>query len=386
MPSFMSHSPRQGGDVLLFGNGAATAASDGTVDGMCFSNYWAGSKCMDLNGNDITAGKSAFARYVHSGDALALMLNGRSYWQKGQQKLCWDWATNAACAGYDNTLGVVATFSGAGADPANPSCIWAAGDSAGGAPLSATDAMDGGRCKQAPATPNPVNDASRTTQGQPVTIDVRANDSTSSPTANLGVPSITQAPANGTATVDGSGNVIYTPKPGFMGTDTFTYQVCIQTEPAQCATASVSIDVLGVTASADSASTKPDVPVTISILGNDASSDPINAPLAAAATAVSPPAHGQVVYNADGTATYTPTAGFTGTDTFEYQICTVQGSYPNPACAIAQVTVVVSATATPPGAGGSPTPVPVNSPWALLLLSVGLAGLTAAGLRRIRAS
>lgn len=225
-----------------------------------------------------------------------------------------------------------------------------------------------------PPTPNPVADTSNTVQGQPVTIDVRANDTTSSPPATLAPPTITQPPANGTVTVDGSGNVVYTPNAGFSGTDTFTYQVCVQTAPTQCKTATVSVNVLGATATADSATTKVDTPVTVSILANDASSDPANAPLAGPATAVSAPAHGTVVYNPDGTATYTPAAGFTGTDTFQYQICTAQGPYPAPACATAQVTVVVAPTVTPPTPGATSS-VPVDSPWALLLASMGLMAL-----------
>ncbi|WP_460483226.1 Ig-like domain-containing protein [Comamonas humi] len=225
-----------------------------------------------------------------------------------------------------------------------------------------------------PPVPAPANDTGSTTQGQPVTIDVRANDSTSSPAASLGVPTIVQQPTNGSVAVDGSGQVVYTPSPGFTGTDTFTYQVCIQTAPTQCKQASVSVGVLGATAGADSATTKQDVPVTIAILGNDASSDPANAPLAGPATEVAAPAHGQVVYNADGTATYTPAAGFTGTDAFQYQICTAQGPYPKPACATAQVTVVVSAVKPLPGPGAA-KPVPADNPWALLLASMGLIGL-----------
>ena len=37
-------------------------------------------------------------------------------------------------------------------------------------------------------------------------------------------------------------------------------------------------------------------------------------------TAVTAPAHGTVVLNADNTITYTPLAGFSGTDEFEYTV------------------------------------------------------------------
>ena len=48
---------------------------------------------------------------------------------------------------------------------------------------------------------------------------------------------------------------------------------------------------------------------------------------------------------ADGTITYAPTPGFTGTDTFDYQICsTVSPSV----CATATVTIDVAATPNQP--------------------------------------
>ncbi|MDV3470296.1 Ig-like domain-containing protein, partial [Stenotrophomonas sp. C3(2023)] len=34
-----------------------------------------------------------------------------------------------------------------------------------------------------------------------------------------------------------------------------------------------------------------------------------------------PPTNGTAVVNADGSLSYTPTAGFTGTDTLTYQVC-----------------------------------------------------------------
>jgi hypothetical protein len=78
-----------------------------------------------------------------------------------------------------------------------------------------------------------VNDTA-TTAGQPVSVPVLANDTGSSPT----ISSVTQ-PANGTATISG-GNVIYSPAPGFTGTDTFTYTI---DTACGTSTATVTIDV-----------------------------------------------------------------------------------------------------------------------------------------------
>lgn len=125
-----------------------------------------------------------------------------------------------------------------------------------------------------------------------------------------------------------------------------------------------------VTASNDSGSTTKNTEVTINILGNDASSDPSNAPLLTQATPVKAPANGTVVYHANGTATYTPNADFVGVDTFEYEVCSAPGPSNTPVCASAIVTVTVSASSTT----GAPISVPVDNPWALLLASIALVG------------
>ena len=95
----------------------------------------------------------------------------------------------------------------------------------------------------APPSPAPVNDSASTAQGEPVTIDLRANDSAASPATGLTDPSIVQQPANGTVTINGSGLAVYTPHAGFTGTDSFSYEVC-QEEPIRtCATAQVTVVV-----------------------------------------------------------------------------------------------------------------------------------------------
>ena len=64
----------------------------------------------------------------------------------------------------------------------------------------------------------------------------------------------------------------------------------------------------------DGVATAADTPVTFNPLGND--SDPDGDLLLV--SHVDDPANGTVVINPDGTVTYTPDAGFTGTDTFSY--------------------------------------------------------------------
>ena len=88
----------------------------------------------------------------------------------------------------------------------------------------------------------------------------------------------------------------------------------------------------------DSASTLEVTPVTIDVLAND--SDVEGSPLTP--EIVTGPAFGTVVVNANGTITYTPTFGFTGTDTFTYKVS--DGSLDS---TVATVTITVDAL--PPG-------------------------------------
>jgi hypothetical protein len=64
------------------------------------------------------------------------------------------------------------------------------------------------------------------------------------------------------------------------------------------------------------------------------------------------PAHGKAAVGANGSVTYTPTSGYSGTDTFTYTVADKQGSTSGAA------TVTVSVTGAPPppvDGGGSVT-------------------------------
>lgn len=69
----------------------------------------------------------------------------------------------------------------------------------------------------------------------------------------------------------------------------------------------------------DKVVTPQNTPITINVAGNDLGFlvvlDPINS------VVITQPANGTVVKNANGTYTYTPNAGFTGQDSFTYNIC-----------------------------------------------------------------
>src|SRR5205814_9772212 len=66
----------------------------------------------------------------------------------------------------------------------------------------------------------------------------------------------------------------------------------------------------------DSATTPPNTPGTVNVLGNDTDSD--NDTLTV--TAVSLPSHGVATVNLDNTVTYAPVLGYSGLDSFTYDV------------------------------------------------------------------
>lgn len=84
----------------------------------------------------------------------------------------------------------------------------------------------------------------------------------------------------------------------------------------------------------DTVYTIRDVAVSGNVLTND--SDPEKQPITVSPTLIAQPTSGTVVQRADGTFTYTPNPGFTGTDSYIYQVCDNQA-----ACSQATVYIIV---------------------------------------------
>jgi ELWxxDGT repeat protein len=73
--------------------------------------------------------------------------------------------------------------------------------------------------------PTATADTASSSNGAAVTINVVSNDSDGDGLIDPGTVRIWTAPANGTAVATANGSIIYTPNPGFGGTDTFSYVV-----------------------------------------------------------------------------------------------------------------------------------------------------------------
>jgi Bacterial Ig domain/Secretion system C-terminal sorting domain len=155
--------------------------------------------------------------------------------------------------------------------------------------------------------------------GTTQTINVKAND-VDPENAALTV-SVVTPPVNGSTTVNGSGNILYTPNAGFTGNDTLYYSVC---EPSAlcgnsyCDTARVVLVVQNriPVAVNDTKVVLPCQDNIVIVLAND--TDPENGVLTVNIT--TPPANGTASVNTDGTITYRANAGFTGTDVFNYTV------------------------------------------------------------------
>jgi hypothetical protein len=166
------------------------------------------------------------------------------------------------------------------------------------------------------AAPVASDDSTTVTSGGSVTLDPAANDTDADGDAlTVTVPA---QPAHGVVTLDGN-DVTYAPLAGFVGTDTFGYTVC-DTDGA-CDTGTVTVLVTGPPNAApvavdDVATTVAGVPVTFDPTVNDTDPDGDTLVLAVPAQ----PAHGTVTVDGNDV-TYTPDAGYVGTDTIAYTVC-----------------------------------------------------------------
>ncbi|MDT0608430.1 Ig-like domain-containing protein, partial [Croceitalea rosinachiae] len=140
--------------------------------------------------------------------------------------------------------------------------------------------------------------------------------------------------SNGTLTLNSDGTYNYQPNPGYTGTDSFEYQVCLPA-PNQtvCDTATVCIGI-GPDALTDSAVVETNSSNNrINILDNDIFGSS-GAQAGNAITNNTNPENGSVTLNNNGTPgnplddyfSYTPSSGFTGTDFFTYEISDAAGN------------------------------------------------------------
>jgi Bacterial Ig domain len=199
--------------------------------------------------------------------------------------------------------------------------------------------------------PKAAADTARTVRDRPVRIEVTGNDKHPDP-AKLHVSRPPAPPATAVEQRQPPGSILYTPARGFTGTDAFQYDYCggsvvvDAAGRAACTPATVTVTVARpdpVPVDDPDATTVRDQPVVIDVMGNDRDPDPSRLRLRP-----QPRASGRPERLPDGRVRYTPSQGFTGTDTFRYDYCggPVDADAAGRACPFATVTVTVTATPT----------------------------------------
>ena len=148
-------------------------------------------------------------------------------------------------------------------------------------------------------------------------IDVLSNDTDIDSVEGLVINAVTQ-PANGTVTFTGA-SVTYTPNPGFIGTDVFTYTV--EDENGEMVTAQVTVSVVdnSIAAADDEITVLRNSDLTsIDVLSNDTGENLV-------ITGVTGASNGTVTTDGS-TISYQPNQGFIGVDTVVYTIENANGT------------------------------------------------------------
>jgi VCBS repeat-containing protein len=128
--------------------------------------------------------------------------------------------------------------------------------------------------------------------------------------------------AHGTINFTSDGSFTYTPTAGYTGTDSFSYTASDGRGGSDVATVTINVTATGnqgPVAGDDSYSVVPGTTLSIQapgVLAND--TDANNDPLSATYTGGI--GHGSIHFESNGAFSYTPQAGFTGTDSFTYSV------------------------------------------------------------------
>src|SRR5262245_15940924 len=132
----------------------------------------------------------------------------------------------------------------------------------------------------------------------------------------LTVTSVTQG-ANGSVVIN-NGTLTYSPAPNFHGTDSFTYTISDSHGGSDTATVTVTVNSVNdaPVANDDTATTNQDQAISIAVLATDThvAADTLTV------TDVTQDANATTAINQDGGVTYTPNAGFFGSDSFTYTV------------------------------------------------------------------
>lgn len=183
----------------------------------------------------------------------------------------------------------------------------------------------------------PNLDIMYTLENQSISIPTMENDKCISGTSCSISPaaiSILTQPRKGTAVVQPSGNILYTPNAAFAGLDTLRYQVCASNNPSNCRTALQIITVMASNAlravsAADDFQflSKGQSASVANVLANDKDSNGGTLTVTPQGSIFSPVtiAAGSYYVTGAGAIHFSPEANFTGPVDIEYQVCNTAG-------------------------------------------------------------
>lgn len=171
--------------------------------------------------------------------------------------------------------------------------------------------------------PTPADDVYEVDENGSLSIDATAGllSNDADPDGSPLTAQIRTRPSSGTVTIAEDGSFVYTPNPGFVGTDSFTY---FANDGSDTGFATVTLTVKAVNeapvgvadAYALDLNGRLVVDADHGVLANDRDPDGD----ALSATLLTGPRHGVFALNRDGSFSYVPDADFTGTDTFTYAL------------------------------------------------------------------
>ncbi len=178
----------------------------------------------------------------------------------------------------------------------------------------------------------PNLDIATTFAGQALTIHTMANDKCINGVECQLYPeniTITKTPNNGLASIDASGNIIYTPNQAHVGMDTLIYRVCSDVDPSNCMESKQIITINAVSAinstvaADDFFSVYQGYTLNGNVLINDSDPENDGQTIVAQGSMGNPMSvsSGSYYLSSNGQLTFTPNQGFTGPVDIVYTVC-----------------------------------------------------------------
>ncbi|MCM3629584.1 Ig-like domain-containing protein [Paenibacillus glycanilyticus] len=160
------------------------------------------------------------------------------------------------------------------------------------------------------AAPVAQDGSESTNEDTPVNGAVSATDADN----NTLTYTLVTAPVNGTVVMNADGTFTYTPNANYNGTDSFTFKANDGKADSNVATVNLTINAVNDAPTANNSSkiTDENIAVSGTVTGQDVEGTSLTYSLDTV------PVNGTVVFNIDGTYTYTPNHNYSGSDSFTF--------------------------------------------------------------------